>query len=45
MNEIYEYINKDKLSSVLKSIEKANGLPNECYLEGPYNKIERKKNI
>ncbi len=43
MNEIYEYINKEKLSSVLKSIEKANGLPNECYLEGEYNKIERKK--
>ena len=43
MNKIFEYINKEKLLSVLKSIESANGLPNECYLDGPYNKIERKK--
>ena len=29
--------------SVLKPIDKAHGLPNECYLDGPYGKIERKK--
>ena len=43
MSEIYNYINESKLSVVLESIEHAHGLPNECYLEGPYNKIERKK--
>ncbi len=43
MSEIYNYIDKKKLSVVLNSIEKAHGLPNECYLEGDYNKIERKK--
>ena len=43
MSEIYNYIDESKLSVVLESIENANGLPNECYLEGPYNKIERKK--
>ena len=43
MNEIYDYIDEGKLSVVLESIENAHGLPNECYLEGPYNKIERKK--
>ena len=43
MNEIYNYINKNKLSVVLKKIDKAHGLPNECYLEGPYKKIEREK--
>ena len=43
MENIYNYISKEKLLSVLKSIEDAHGLPNECYLEGPYNKIERKK--
>ena len=45
MSEIYNYIDESKLSVVLESIENANGLPNECYLEGPYNKIERKKNF
>ena len=43
MNEIFNYIDKNKLMSVLKPIDKAHGLPNECYLDGPYNKIERKK--
>ena len=43
MTEIYNYINENKLSVVLESIEKAHGLPNECYLEGPYNNIEREK--
>ena len=43
MNEIYDYIDERKLSVVLESIENAHGLPNECYLEGPYNRIERKK--
>ena len=41
--EIYKIVNKEKLSVVTESIEKAHGLPNECYLEGPYTKIERKK--
>ncbi len=43
MSEIYNYIDKKKLSVVLETIENAHGLPNECYLEGKYNEIERKK--
>ncbi len=41
--EIYKIIDKEKLSIVGEPIEKAHGLPNECYLKGPYTKIERKK--
>ena len=41
--EIFNLIDKKKLDVVSESIEKAHGLPNECYLNGPYNKIERKK--
>ena len=40
---IYNIIDKSKLDCVIKPIEKAHGLPNECYLEGIYTKIERKK--
>ncbi len=43
MDNIYHYIDKKKLKNVLKPIHKANGLPNECYSDGPYNKVERKK--
>ena len=42
-SELYNIINKKKLDIVSESIEKAHGLPNECYLNGPYTKIERKK--
>ena len=41
--EIYKIIDKEKLNIVNDSIENAHGLPNECYLSGPYNNIERKK--
>ena len=41
--EIYKIIDKEKLHVVSESIEKAHGLPNECYLSGPYANIERKK--
>lgn len=41
--EIYKIINKEKLSIVSETIGKAHGLPNECYLNGPYTSIERKK--
>jgi len=40
---IYDVIDKKKLDIVSESIENAHGLPNECYLDGPYTKIERKK--
>ena len=43
MKEIYKLINKDKLDSVLKPIDKAHGLPNECYTNKDYTLIERKK--
>ena len=43
MKNIYDIIPKEKLDVVSNSIEKAHGLPNECYLEGEYTAIERKK--
>ena len=43
MKEIYKLINKDKLDAVLKPIDKAHGLPNECYTNKEYTLIERKK--
>ncbi len=43
MQNIYEIIPKNKLDIVSESIEKAHGLPNECYSEGIYTNIERKK--
>ena len=42
---IYDIIDRKKLEIVSESIEKAHGLPNECYLSGAYTEIERKKNI
>ncbi len=41
--EVFNIIDKKKLDIVGKSIENAHGLPNECYLDGPYTKVERKK--
>ena len=41
--EIYDIIDKKKLDIVSESIENAHGLPNECYLNGAYTAIERKK--
>ena len=43
MSEIYNIINKKKLDVVKKKINKAHGLPNECYTSKEYTKIERKK--
>ena len=44
MNQsIFTIIDKQKLDVVSESIEKAHGLPNECYLSGAYTEIERKK--
>ena len=43
MKNIYDVISKEKLDVVSNSIEKAHGLPNECYLNGEYTLIERKK--
>ena len=43
MKNIYDIIPKEKLDVVSNSIEKAHGLPNECYLSGEYTDIERKK--
>ena len=40
---VFDIIDKQKLDIVSESIENAHGLPNECYLDGPYTKIERKK--
>ena len=42
---IYDIIKKEKLDVVSKPIEKAHGLPNECYNNIEYTKIERKKLI
>ena len=43
IKNIYDIIDKRKLDSVSEPIEKAHGLPNECYLNGSYTEIERKK--
>ena len=43
IKNIYDIIDKNKLDSVSEPIEKAHGLPNECYLNGSYTEIERKK--
>ncbi len=43
MSEIYNIINKKKLDVVKKKINKAHGLPNECYTSKEYTQIERKK--
>ena len=43
MSEIYKIIDKKKLDVVNNSIEKAHGLPNECYTNKDYTLIERKK--
>ena len=43
MSEIYNIIDKKKLDVVNKPINKAHGLPNECYSSQEYTKIERKK--
>ena len=42
-SDIFNIIEKKKLDVISESIEKAHGLPNECYLNGPYKEIERKK--
>tara|TARA_B100001250_G_scaffold13612_1_gene11890 strand:+ start:624 stop:1799 length:1176 start_codon:yes stop_codon:yes gene_type:complete len=43
MSEIYKIIDKKKLDVVNKPINKAHGLPNECYTNKEYTLIERKK--
>ena len=43
MSEIYKIIDKKKLDVVHNSIDKAHGLPNECYINKEYTLIERKK--
>ena len=43
MSEIYKIIEKKKLDVVKKRIEKAHGLPSECYTSEKYTKLERKK--
>ena len=40
---VYDIINKKKLDIVNQPINKAHGLPNECYNSKEYTKIERKK--
>ena len=40
---IYDIIDKEKLDVINNPIEKAHGLPNECYNSQEYTKIERKK--
>jgi len=43
MSEIYKIIDKKKIEVVKKPINKAHGLPNECYISKEYTLIERKK--
>jgi len=43
MSKIFNIIDKKKLDIVNKPINKAHGLPNECYTSEEYTLIERKK--
>ena len=43
LRNIYDIINKEKLDVVNLPISEAHGLPNECYNNVEYTKIERKK--
>ena len=38
MENLSNYVSIEKLNIVCNSIEKAHGLPNECYLGGDYSK-------
>ena len=40
---LFKIIDKKKLDAVNKPINKAHGLPNECYINKEYTLIERKK--
>ena len=40
---IYDIVKKEKLDVVNQPINKAHGLPNECYISKEYTDIERKK--
>ena len=40
---IYDVVKKEKLDVVNQPINKAHGLPNECYNSREYTNIERKK--
>ncbi len=42
-SEVYKLIKKEKLDIVSKPISESHGLPNECYTNQEYTKIERKK--
>ena len=42
LKNIYKFVSKEKLDLVCNSIEKAHGLPNECYIDEEYTKLERK---
>ena len=43
LDELSRIVDLDKIDSVKNSINEANGLPNECYLNDEYFKIEREK--
>ena len=43
LDELSRIVNLDKIESAKNSINEANGLPNECYLNDEYFKIERER--
>ena len=43
LDELSRIVDLDKIESVKNSINEANGLPNECYLNDEYFKIERER--
>jgi len=43
LDELSRIVDLDKIESAKNSINEANGLPNECYLNDEYFKIEREK--
>jgi choline monooxygenase len=45
LDELSRIVDLDKIESAKNSINEANGLPNECYLNDEYFKIEREKSF
>jgi len=45
MKKLSQIVDLKKIKVVNKNIDKAHGLPNECYTDPDYLSIEKKKNL
>ena len=43
LDELSRIVDLDKVEAAKNSIDRANGLPNECYINDDYFKIERER--